>query len=243
MQSPKVAICYWGLTRSTRLVYQTHRFQLYDRLKAEGFDYDIFVHTWRTASPRTWNHPDPPIDEAEGNLLGPTKLQIDDQDEWLKTVKFSNYFYQNVWDTYGDNRAQGEWRPELLQNHLCALESLRRVYGLVSEPYDFFIFVRPDMEILAPFPAEKLASLGPKEILLTDSAHNEGYNDRFAVMRGTVAAPYARRIEGLEEFRKMRGRIVSEKVVKACIDANYDLVSMIPFSMRRVRADGKREES
>lgn len=241
----RIAICYWGLTRSTKHIYTSHQQHLYGPLKENGHTYDVFIHTWRTSTPRTWNRPDPPIDEAEGNFLGPTRLQIDDQDEWLKTVNMADYFYSDVWAKYGDNRIHGEWRPDLLQNHICALESLQRAYSLLPTDtrYDFIVFIRPDMELLAPFPAERLEAMGPHEILLTDSAHNEGYNDRFAVMRANVAEPYAFRMRTLKQYRKTRGRIVSEKVVKACIDNHYGPATMISFPMRRVRTDGKREPS
>ncbi len=218
---------------------------MYSPLTNAGYTYDVFVHTWRTATPRTWERPDPPIDEEEGRLLDPKVLQIDNQDAFWDTVEFADYFDEGLWRRVGDNRVNGEWPPYLIKNHICALESLRRAFAAAkaSGHYDFYIFLRPDVELLAPFPVEQLQILGPKEILLTDLAHGEGYNDRFAVMREEAAAPYATRIEGLKEFRKTKGRIVSEKVVKACIDGNFDRVKLIQFPMRRVRADGQREKT
>src|SRR5579885_2556464 len=47
---PKVAICYWGLTRSTKKVYESHFKNLFDVLDEHEIAYDVFMHTWRTKS-------------------------------------------------------------------------------------------------------------------------------------------------------------------------------------------------
>jgi hypothetical protein len=242
MPPPRIAICYWGLTRSTSQVYQTHQQYMYTPLSTAGYTYDVFVHTWRTPTPKTWNDIDPPIDEEEGHLLGPKVFQIDDQEAFWATVPFADYFDEDLWNRFGDNGAYGEWPPYLIKNHICALESMRRVYTAAKAGhYDFYIFIRPDVELVTPFPAERLATLGPNDILLTDFSHGEGYNDRFAVMQNPE--PYATRLDMLKEFRKRHGRIVSEKVVKACIDAHYTSVTFVEFPMRRVRVNGFRADT
>ncbi len=57
------------------------------------------------------------------SLSQPIRVQIDNQDEYRASVNFPSYYYK--WEAE-INRLQ-EWSPELLLNHLTALESLKRV--------------------------------------------------------------------------------------------------------------------
>lgn len=44
----KIAFCYFGMTRSTKFVYESHKQKLYDILKNNNIDYQIYMHTWET---------------------------------------------------------------------------------------------------------------------------------------------------------------------------------------------------
>lgn len=46
----KIAICYWGLTRSTSKVYESHYTKIFDLLKDQGHKFDVFMHTWKIKS-------------------------------------------------------------------------------------------------------------------------------------------------------------------------------------------------
>ena len=43
----KIAVCYWGMTRSTKFVYKTHIEHLFNVLKNHNIEYTIFMHTWK----------------------------------------------------------------------------------------------------------------------------------------------------------------------------------------------------
>lgn len=235
-----IAVVYWGLTRSAPLVTQTHETNLYAPLEKAGYKVDRYLHTWRTETPMVWGNQDTPTDGSGAHEFHPVLAQIDSQEDFLKAIIFSDYFNEAVWNATGEYGRQ-EWRPELLRNHLCALESLRRAFALVpNSNYKFILFLRPDMELLEPFPTNSLEGLPPRGILITDLSHGEGFNDRFALLHEDNAGFYANRIEWLKEFRKTHGRIVSEKVVKAAIERANLKVSLISWRIRRVRTDGTR---
>ncbi len=238
----RVALCYWGLTRSTRHIAATHKKHLRDVLTAKGIPYDCFVHTWNTTDPHVWGKQDRPISKTEGFELEPTHFHMDHQDDFLTKLDFSLYFNADVYAKYGDSKL--EWRPELILNHLCALQSLRQVYRMMQlsgRTYDFVICMRPDMELLSDFPVSVFDTLGPKDIAICNHSHHEGWNDRFAVLPFAAAAPYMCRFESLLAFKAERGRIVSEKVVKYIVDKHYNRPTEVEFAMRRVRSDGTRE--
>lgn len=50
MKMLNVAICYWGMTRSTKKVYKTHQTYLFDKLTENNINYKVFMHTWKRKS-------------------------------------------------------------------------------------------------------------------------------------------------------------------------------------------------
>jgi hypothetical protein len=124
-------------------------------------------------------------------------------------------------------------------NHLCALESQKRVHQMVNntgEDFDFIIFVRPDVQINNKFDVNILNT--DFDIIIPNSDHNEGYNDRFAILPFKNSSNYACRINEIINFRKNHGRIVSEKYVKFIINKYYSKLKFINFSMKIIRPCG-----
>ena len=50
----RVAICYWGMTRSTKLVHHAHKNQIFNIFKNNKIDYDVYIHTWKTDKNMIW---------------------------------------------------------------------------------------------------------------------------------------------------------------------------------------------
>lgn len=238
-KNKKIAVCYWGLTRSTKQVYKTHFQKIFKILKRHEIDYDVFMHTWRIkGKQKVWHYEiENPVDYNEYQLLKPTFYQIDDQDEFTNQLDLSNYFYKGI-----DDVSNTAWAPEIAEklifNHLCALESLKRVTEMVENSgnyYDFVIYLRPDVQFNNRLPISKILKLKNFDIIIPDFDHWAGYNDRFAVLNYNTAPIYGKRIEGLAEFRKTQGQISSEKYVKYICKANKLNVIFIPFHFDIIR--------
>ena len=143
-------------------------------------------------------------------------MKITSQEDFLNTINMDDYFYQDIWDKK-DHRDDGEWLPKLVKNHICALGSLKNVYNMVENngmKFKYVIFIRPDAYFTEPFQIEKYIPLKNKTIIIPNFDHYEGYNDRFAVCNYEDANIYALRLKNIAEFRKNKGRIVSEKYLK-----------------------------
>jgi len=235
----KVAVCYWGLTRSTKKVYQSHYENIFNILQANNIVYHVFIHSWETNNNLIWEEKsDKPIDYEEYKLLKPSYYVLDNQTDFLSSINFSNYFDKKLYDTYGDTE-QTEWRPLLIQNHLCALESLKRVTAMVMNSkdnscYDKIMYVRPDVNITSPIDISWL-NMNKGEICIADFDHCEGYNDRFAIMNMDDCQKYSNRIDNIIEYRRTIGRIVSEKYLKYTIDRQFTTVHFIPFYFQIIR--------
>lgn len=240
----RVAICYWGMTRSTRFVHHAHKSQMFDIFKNNQVDYDVYMHTWKTSKNMVWGVDwtatrNIPNDYNEYKLLNPTHYEFDDQDEFLKTIQFSDYFKKELYDTYGDH-PDYEWRPELIRNMICALESQKRVTQISidsQKKYDFMLYIRPDVDIYTPFLIDWFDLVKPGEIALTNESyrHFEGYNDKFALMRFGDCKLYADRLDGLKSYRDTKGRIVAEKYLKYVIEKNFSNVHFVNMTVRLIR--------
>jgi len=234
----KIAICYWGLTRSTRQVYSSHFKNIFNVLKEHNINYKIYMHTWKTKDNKqnVWGKPiKKNIDYDEYKLLKPDVYKIDNQEDYIKTINFNDYFYKNIYDIIGHNE-NGEWLPKLLLNHLCALESQKRVTNMVKDE-DIVFYVRPDVFIINKIPLEEILQFIKSYnniIILPNFGHWEGYNDQFAIVNGTQKELYGCRNKELIEFRKNNGRIVAEKYVKFIVK-KYFIPKIIDFKFKIVR--------
>jgi hypothetical protein len=237
-----IAICYWGMTRSTKLIYKSHLDKLFSRLKLNNINYKIFMHTWDITSNKIFiaeREIRIPVDYEEYKLLQPDYYNIENQNDFLNNINFDDYFYKDIYDTIG-HCPNGEWLPQLILNHLCALESQKRVLKMVKESnenFDFIILIRPDILLSSNFNVSWLNS--NFDITLLNYHYNEGYNDRFAIIPFKKADKYFNRIDEIAEYRKTNGRIVSEKYLKYIVDKYYSNIQYINLKMNIIRPNGE----
>ena len=238
----KIAICYFGLLRSLKKVYKTHIEKIFNELTNNDISYDIFLHSWKTENniQYVWENTinikqDYEIPQEINNKIVNKRFEY--QNDFLSSIDFSKYFYEDEYKKYGERK---EWRPQLIKNHLCALESMKRVLNMVKnngKSYDFIMLLRPDVEINNKIPIIQI-----KKHLLENSNgicvpkydSYEGYNDRFAVTNISSADKFFERIDEIVDFRKTNGRIVSEKYTKFIIDKYYK-VNLIDFQFKIIR--------
>ena len=91
----KIAICYWGITRSTKFVYKSHFLNLFNSFKNSGIYCKIFMHTWKVENDQNiiWeNVSHIPIDYEEYKLLQPHYYKIDEQKLFKDQINFCEYF-------------------------------------------------------------------------------------------------------------------------------------------------------
>ncbi len=238
----RIAICYFGLLRSFKKVYKTHIDKIYNQLTNNDIEYDIFLHSWKTLKNKqhVWEN----IIETKQNYEIPSEIKskiitniFENQENFLDNINFSDYFYENEYKKYGERR---EWRPQLIKNHLCALESMKRVVNIVkntNKNYDYIMLLRPDSNIndLLPVPEiETFLNKNKNGICVPSFASYEGYNDRFSIMNMTTCEKFSNRIDEITDFRKTNSRIVSEKYTKFIIDKYYKL-KQITFHFDLIR--------
>ena len=228
------AIIYWGLPRSIKKTHKSHKKYVFDVLNKYNLNYKIFMHSWKTKDDNqyVWENIIPQkIDYEEYKLLNPDLYILDDQNEFLESVNMDNYFYKNGWEKNGHSK-KGEWLPQLIKNHVCALESQKRGFDMVKESvlkgdkFKFIIFIRPDITLHNKLPIKKIIP-NYKKIQIPNHSHGEGLNDQFAITNYENGNLYSNRINELADFRINNGRIVSEKYCKFIISKYNMKINML----------------
>ena len=131
MNETKIAICFFGLTRSLKYTIDSIRRNIFQPLQQNKYNYDIYIHTYSVKSDTQ--------DPDEFNLLNPDFYSITDQDEFLNTPIVDSLI------KYGD-----DWGNSYisLKNLLCQLNSLRLVTDMWNKPdvnYNCVMYFRPDL--------------------------------------------------------------------------------------------------
>ena len=235
----RIAICYFGMTRSTRFVYQSHIDNIFNVIIENNSTYDVYLHTWRTNYNNVWDkNYSIPNDYTEHLFLNPKGYQIDDEREFISSLNKNDYYHSNT---------KKEWLPYLILNHLCSLESQKRCFTMCinsNVKYDYVIFVRPDALIndklpyndifsknVSPSPSPSLPS-----IFIPNNNSYQGYNGMFAITSFDIAHYYAFRIDEIKYYRKNIDYIVAEKYLKYIVDKYYQVIP-IEFKFDLIRPD------
>ena len=224
----KVALCFWGLCRSTDKVIGSIKQNVYDVLKEAGVDYDVFVHTFSLNRPYKNDRnceAECMLDNDLYKLLEPTKSIIEDQDEVDTRLNLEIYKTRpNPWK-----------EPETFDNHVRSLYSLYKVTQLWKKGrYDYIIYLRPDVRYLNPIDINWFSS---SHLVLADFATHP-VCDRFAIGAPYKAIAFGERYLNALVFSKMR-RLHSERFLKySLMGARIEWLE-VPFRFRRVRSDGR----
>jgi hypothetical protein len=232
MPSPRIAICFFGITRSLSHTLPSIEANVIAPARAAG-EVRIFCHFFRQdriENPRTRESME--IDPEEYRLLQADEVKLEPPETCLDTWDFARIVACG--DTWGDGHKS-------VRNLVHQLHSLHRVTGMAStwNP-SLWIFVRPDMryvDSLGPIISKALS--GPNEtVWLPLWQTREGHNDRFAVIRGDrVGHKYGTRAERIHDFCASTGDpLHSERLLGFALRGEQ--VRRIASRATRVRANG-----
>lgn len=237
----KVAICFWGLTRSLSHTLSSIQSCLFQPLLDAGITYSIFLHTYTLYRP----YSNPRAGETEIQLqntawqkLQPTNSVIENQDRVDEQLHLEQY--RTKGDPWG-NEPVGYTHPfATLNNHIRALWSLHQVTTLwesSGETFDTIIYARPDVLYRTPLNVDWIRSLGEKVCLMPSFQCIQECNDRFAIGTPSVMKTVGHRFLGALEYSK-RFRLHSEEYLAYTLASHGISARHIQFPFRRIRADG-----
>ena len=232
----KVALCFWGLTRSLKYTIYSIKKYILQVLSGNDIEYKIFLHTYYFDS--IYNNPHASeynieLDFEEHNLLNPDFLEIDNQDEIKNKINVMKYRSQpDPWDS----------NYQCVDNFLCAMYSKKQLGKMVENSgieFDYVVYLRPDVRYLTYFDIQYF-SLTTQYNASTPNFHLfPNLNDRFCILKRCNLKQYYLLFDKMYEY-SLHYPLHSERFQYNIMVKVYKWsIRYISFMFNRVRADGR----
>jgi hypothetical protein len=230
----KVAICYFGITRSLAYTFDSIAANVLQPARHLG-ETRVFAHLYRQTqinNPRSKEFG--ALDPDEYQILMADELELEEPNECLARMRYDELL-----------KHPDPWRDDYksIKNLMHQLHSLERVGDLARKwSADVYVFVRPDLCYLDPldlFLKQAIACRQPT-VLYPNWQHHGGLNDRFAIVAGTTAArAYSQRGRLLHEcYEIFEKNFNGERLLGYAILKAGCLTQPIYVRAQRVRFDG-----
>ena len=231
---PKVALAFWGITRSLKYTIKSIKKNVFDELKIAGINYDVFIHTYKInnyVNKRANEKKGTKINHNEYKLLNPIDVIISNQDDVKKNLNMKSY------RTHKD-----PWKSdyETVDNFICAMYSKNQVTELIEKNgvYDYIIFLRPDVKYLNKFDIKFFDIIDDNTICIPDFHNYGNFNDRFCLANFKNGLLYGKLFQFMLLFSQFNS-LHAEKFNNYYMRYYYKLdIKLVPFYFNRVRADG-----
>jgi hypothetical protein len=240
----KVAICFFGLTRSLKITLDSIQECIFEPLKNHGIRYDTFLHTYKMKTP--YSNPragerDLILDADEYKLLEPTYHMVESKEAVSKQIDLEKYrTHGNPW---GNERSAIKGDFSTLDNHILYLWSLKQLTSMWLEAnaktrYSHIIYCRPDVLYQVPLDISWF-SFTSKKICIPNFGLCGNVNDRFALGRPEQMALYGNRFDDALVYSK-KYPLASEAYLIATMRKHRIKYEHVNFYFIRVRANGKK---
>lgn len=235
----KIAICFWGLTRSLKFTIDSIKNNIFDELEKKNVTYDKFLHTYYFDgyyNNKFAKEKNVELDFDEYKLLEPDYLKIENQDEVKNKINFSKYDYKGK---VHNNRTTRN-------NAVLGLNSMREVTIMVEDTkikYDYIMFIRPDCKFLHKFNTRWFLLSHGKKVLSPSFGKSGGYNDRMFIGNYNQGIIFGKSLDYLEEYTE-NTVYISEPFTKWLVHNKMfpngrSFVRHINFNFQRIRANGE----
>jgi hypothetical protein len=213
MENKKVAILFYGLSRSINKTINSIKRNLFTPLKENSIDYDIFIHTNKIFGQyhNNWanEHTDNYINEDIEFLLKPKYFIWDNQENIINSINFNDY-YKKLGNWTGMTK---EMTKYLIKNMCLALYSKKQVTLLFEKyknDYDYAIIVRPDIYFNNKINVNYFNELNDNNIIIPEIDWFAGCNDRFCIAKPNIILYCGKLFDGLKEYSE-KTSVISER--------------------------------
>ena len=231
----KVAIAFWGLTRSLKYTILSIYENILNILKKANIEYDIFIHTYNVFDKYTNNRASEKNINLNCNeylLLNPLRHIIDNQDIIINKLKLQKYYSQpDPWST----------NYQTVNNFILAMYSKLKVTELIEnekKSYDYILFLRPDVRYLNRFDLNYFDYINDYTVCIPDFHLFSNFNDRFYLSTFKNGLLYGKLFYNMYKY-SIKNKLHSETFHNYYIRIIYKFIILnIPIYFNRVRANG-----
>ena len=212
MHNKKVAILFFGLSRTLERTIDSLERNLFTPLRESSMHYDIFVHTYKIhgAYSNMWSneHTENYHNEDVENLLKPKYYLCDDQEQIANSIDFNEY-YTKLGNWTGMSE---EVTKYLIRNMCLALYSKKQITLVLDQhmnEYDYAMIIRPDTEMHSRFNVNIFNDLPDNGVIIPVKEWFWGCNDRLCIARPHIISYCGKLFDGLKEYSENKS-IISE---------------------------------
>jgi len=213
MKNKKVAIIFFGLTRTLEKTIDSIKENLFTPLNENSIDYDIFIHTykifgsynniWRNEYTNCYKNED--IEK----LLNPKYFIFDNQETVINSIDFNDY-YSNLGCWTGMSEDMTKY---LIKNMCLALYSKKQIISVFEknkQEYDYAIIIRPDILISNKININDFNELNDNNIIIPEKDWFHGCNDRVCIGKPDIIISCGKLFDELMAYSQQKS-IISER--------------------------------
>ena len=234
----KMAILFFGLTRSLKDVYKSLKENIFDVLTNNNIEYDIFLHTYILPTPYINTYVNTKIENYDNEsykLLKPKYYILENQNKVERKLKIPTYF-SNLSD-WASCAPTFEKKCYFVRNMVLAQHSKKMVTNLFREykaDYDYVMFTRPDQALHTKINPTAFNLLSNNNIIIPKEHSYFGINDRFCIAKPNIAIIYGNSFTYLLVYSEKKA-IVSEVFLKDYLRLNNIHIIYSPITATLIR--------
>jgi hypothetical protein len=228
MKNKKVAIIFFGLTRTLGKTIDSIKANLFSPLNDNLIDYDIYIHTYKIfgkyhnmwSGEETNNYNNEDIE----TLLNPKYFIFDNQELIINNINFDEY-YKKLGNWTG---MSSDMTKYLIKNMCLALYSKKQITLLFDKhinEYDYAIIIRPDTELHTKININDFNELNDNNIIIPKKDWYAGCNDRICIGKPNVVSYYGKLFDEFKIYSETTS-IISEKFLMDKL--NEKSITIIP---------------
>jgi hypothetical protein len=242
----RVAMCFFGLTRSLEITLPSIKKYLFEPLLNHGIKYDTYLHTYKMKTP--YSNPRAGekniiLDSSEYKLLEPTFHLV--EDKGMVSRKLDLAKYRSKGDPWSKEKTAIKGDFTTLDNHILYLWSQKQLIEMVKKNlgrYTHIIFCRPDVLYQVPLLIEWFSfSSETKKICIPNFGLCGNVNDRFALGRPEEMILYGQRFDDALAYSK-KYPLASEAYLIATLKKHKIKYEHVNFYFIRIRANGEKSK-
>ena len=228
MINKKVAILFFGLTRTLEKTKDSLKKNLFNVLSDNLIHYDIFIHTYKIFGDynNMWSreNTDNYNNEDVETLLNPKHFIFDNQETIVNSIDFNEYYKQlGNWTELSE-----EMTKYLIKNMCLALYSKKQITLLFDKninDYDYAIIIRPDTQLHTKLDINYFNELNKNNIIVPEKDWFTGCNDRMCIGKPNVISYCGKLFDELKTYSEKKS-ITSERFFMDKLDEKS--ITIIP---------------
>ena len=236
----KVALCYWGIARSTDFTIESIERNIWKPLEDANIEYTTFVHTFSVNKPYTnsraseWNiH----LKNDIWKMLLPDHYIVENQEDIDKILDFKKYrSHGDPWEVEQVSMYQKYSTHDNLIRALYSLSKVTNLWKPMASTFDAVIYLRPDVRFISPLNVEWIHECRRGNIYAPNFHLVDDWNDRFAIGKPADMILYGSRFQDAYQYSLYKP-LHSEGFLSEYMKKHKIKPTHIFFLFRRIRAD------